>query len=60
MIDIKPCPFCGSEDLFVDPGEYRTDYAIICARCGGRIGYFNTFEYAQEAWNRRAVDEQRN
>ena len=55
--NLKRCPFCGEKDLYVDAGEYRTAYEIKCVKCGGRIGYFDTYEEAANAWNRRMNNE---
>mgnify|MGYP002624665483 CR=1 FL=1 len=57
MTELNPCPFCGSEELFIDPGEYRADYMIMCVDCGGRIGYFPSKAQAIAAWNRRANND---
>ena len=47
--ELKRCPFCGGTDLFVDPGEYRQKYEIKCMTCGGRVGYFATYQEAIDA-----------
>ena len=54
--ELKPCPFCGSDELFIDEGEYRNDYSINCTDCGCRIGYFDTYAQAASAWNRRTYE----
>jgi hypothetical protein len=41
---LKPCPFCGSEDLNVDPGRAE-DRDVCCGRCSG----VNRFD----RWNQR-------
>lgn len=58
--NLKPCPFCGGKDLYVDAGEYRTEYEIRCVKCGGRVSYFDTYQQAANAWNRRVHSESEN
>ena len=53
---LKPCPFCGSSDLWIDGGEYLNNFEVVCTKCGGRIGYFDTKADAIAAWNRRAYE----
>ena len=63
MIELKPCPFCGKEDLFVGT-DHEIDldllsgmFAVCCdfqnGGCGACSGYRDTKEEAIEAWNRR-------
>lgn len=34
MSGLKPCPFCGSDSLYID--EYKRDVkSVICKECGG-------------------------
>ncbi len=54
---VKPCPFCGGTDLYIDGGEYLQDFEVRCVKCGGHIAYFNTRAEAIDAWNRRVHDE---
>jgi Lar family restriction alleviation protein len=52
-IELKPCPFCGSEDLDIESG-YDHAY-VICERCeteGPAISNGSALE-ACEAWNTR-------
>ena len=59
MVNLKPCPFCGSENVRVrdysDPMIYY--YFVICKECKSKSGNFGIKEKAIEAWNRRAEDE---
>ena len=54
---LKPCPFCGSENLYIDSGEFFREYEIRCTKCGGRICWFDTKAEAITAWNRRVHNE---
>lgn len=62
MAELKPCPFCGSNQLdifYYDPFDgYQGNcgsYVILCPRCRARVKYETKAE-AIEAWNRRAED----
>ncbi len=62
-IELKPCPFCGSTDLFVERATYSACY-VQCDGCGAH-GPTEDQESddegtpgeksAREAWNKRAV-----
>ena len=70
MIDLKPCPFCGSKGnnivIFTEERTDRTDCKftskITCLNCFASIhthGFHWTYDDAQanviQAWNRRIV-----
>lgn len=51
---LKPCPFCNGCDG--DPAVYvsnQNGWYVYC-KCGARVGYFKTAEFAIAAWNTRA------
>lgn len=69
MPELKPCPFCGSEDTQVDFSRsgnhsfvgknglvHNTPffYIVFCADCGARTMDYEEPERAADAWNRRA------
>ena len=65
MPDLKPCPFCGSEDVYFvggvrDPIWPLFPAAILCYGCGMGVefAYFPTVEEAKkeayESWDRRS------
>lgn len=58
-LHLKPCPFCGSDDLDVYAGRYYNEYQIYCEECGGRVGFYKSLPEAIEHWNKR-VDEEAN
>jgi len=56
MVKLKPCPFCGSEEL-----EMQLDiidkYAVVCLGCGACGRDEATKEKAAASWNRRYGSE---
>ena len=53
-IELKPCPFCGSEDVFGD--KLEDVYRVECWDCGAKIESYNKLEDAVAGWNRRAIN----
>lgn len=49
--ELKPCPFCGGDDLLASERD-RGGYQVICL-CGATGPLEDTIEEAGEAWNRR-------
>ena len=64
LSELKPCPFCGSENVStntVEPppgfGELiPIRYGVFCSTCFGGNRYYNTEQEAIAAWNRRVSD----
>lgn len=52
MENLKPCPFCGSDDVAMY-GLYPSSYAR-CRACGAEGAMSNSYYEAAAAWNRRA------
>lgn len=52
MTVLKPCPFCGGDDIEFDHNNYLTWY-IIC-ECGVEINGCRSREHAFERWNTRS------
>ncbi len=60
---LKPCPFCGSEDIIEDAVDGfwlsetefldETECWVICDGCGAKTYEFHTMQEAVDAWNRR-------
>lgn len=71
MTELKPCPFCGTDMMYVRFVTLKymkpTIKAIVCSRCGASMSadanaLDNPSEtalqdYIIEKWNRRADDE---
>lgn len=55
MTRLKPCPFCGSENVRdnCDSGYFWVE-CVDCGCAGPRS--FENFEWAMEVWNRRVND----
>lgn len=51
--NLKPCPFCGSEEVIMEDG-YGLFY-VRCADCGASASYCETDEEAISAWNERVI-----
>ena len=64
---LDPCPFCGSDDLYVG-WAHALGFGVSCVGCGARTRSFDLPEYsskkniplrlvakAAKAWNRRAL-----
>lgn len=63
MNELKPCPFCGSDDLVMSSreayafmaGKRMEFYRVKCDTCGAMVDNdFKRPEDAIKAWNRRA------
>ncbi|MDE6148582.1 MAG: Lar family restriction alleviation protein [Ruminococcus sp.] len=51
---LKPCPFCGCNNIKVDlPLDFTGLYYCICNGCRASTAIFSSREQAMKAWNRR-------
>ena len=56
--DLKPCPFCGGEDVIIT--EYDAVVVFVqCDNCCATFPHFDSKEEAITAWNRRADTAQK-
>ena len=59
MGELKPCPFCGGEDLRYD--EYWCSkfqgFYVRCLNCYASATPKGTKRSARNAWNKRAKDQ---
>ena len=53
-IELKPCPFCGSDDVIC--GRFEDVYYVECLYCGAKVESYNGPEDAVAGWNTRAID----
>ena len=53
-IKMKPCPFCGSED--VSSGRLEDIYYVECWDCSACVETYSDIEDAVKTWNRRAIN----
>ena len=58
MEELKPCPFCGCEDIRAvrDTEAIIERHRAVCFKCSAQM-YRGTPEKVIEAWNRRVGDE---
>ena len=61
MEELKPCPFCGNRDAFLESFKVRKGYEAA-VQCNGCLAQMVTITYdteeeaiesAEKAWNRR-------
>lgn len=55
--ELKPCPFCGSDDLEIYHEVVGCHYYVTCRDCGSSGAIYYTPEQAAHAWNRRANED---
>ena len=54
-IELKPCPFCGSDDV-VFGAALEDWYYVECWDCSAKVESCNGMEDAVAGWNARAID----
>lgn len=65
-IELKPCPFCGSDDVQINKGA-TWGHAVHCNNCGADVIFWGLlhcdnldYDYSDELaseWNRRVEHE---
>ena len=51
---LKPCPFCGSKNIWVNEAGKDTDmWFVQCDDCYATFPHFDSKEEAVTAWNKR-------
>ncbi len=59
--DLKPCPFCGSTDIYVDGYEHGAGlrWRVVCLNCMAMVdrGTWQQNYKAIDAWNTRVKEE---
>lgn len=51
-VKLKPCPFCGSENIMLDKTKEDILHLAVCRNCVAQVSGF-TRDGAIRAWNRR-------
>lgn len=57
MSELKPCPFCGKEDLYFELVE-EGDTNIVCGWCGYKSQIFQTIGDATRWWQARPIEDE--
>ena len=58
MHDLKPCPFCGTDDeLVIEEDERKLSWRVYCDTCGLHTDDYPTREHAVSAWNTRPIED---
>ena len=55
MMELKPCPFCGGEQITVKKGKYM--WWCKCEKCNAESGVRSKKADAITVWNRRVGDD---
>ena len=53
---LKPCPFCGSENIEIVRSPITERFIAACNSCAASSRYFNDEDEAIDGWNRRAEE----
>lgn len=55
MTELRPCPFCGCNDVTVIEADktIQPQYMVVCYDCRARSAYYGSQEKAIASWNRR-------
>lgn len=54
--ELKPCPFCGNNDVFIELNTDALVYVITCSKCLFTIPWVNK-EMLIERWNTRPLED---
>lgn len=60
--DVKPCPFCGSDNIFIHEkagrrSPYNSFYYLKCKFCGGSSGASEDIDAVYEKWQTRKCEK---
>lgn len=56
---LKPCPFCGSENIVIGRGPVCGSFCVTCNLCFARSACFFCEDEAIKAWNEKAEKSKR-
>lgn len=51
--ELKDCPFCGSENVYIEDGGSTRPWWYVKCKCGCRHGGHETDKQAIDSWNNR-------
>lgn len=54
MSELKPCPFCGSENVMIDDLFDNGTHTVFCGDCQSKSPNCCEYNDAVESWNTRA------
>ena len=57
-VELKPCPFCGSKDIYRVENYYSCKVTFACSNCDAFVGWKENTEEARKAWNTRFNEEE--
>ena len=58
--DMTPCPFCGEPAIIVTLQLVQTEkFHPRCSVCDCALGWYDTGEEAEAAWETRAIDKEK-
>lgn len=52
-MNCPPCPFCGNDDISLQPSSNTIGFFAQCKQCGARTGTAPTDRAACESWAKR-------
>lgn len=55
-IELKPCPFCGGESVYVEQIGSEGYFNVCCRNCLANVPLSGSRETAVSAWNCRSID----
>ena len=56
MKELKPCPFCGSDDISTEERGKNDEWWCACI-CGATSGWYRTQQEAIDGWNTRPIED---
>ena len=52
-MELRPCPFCGKDEVYVQYTDDYLEWGVYCRTCKAQIYSFPTESEAIKAWNTR-------
>ena len=57
-MELRPCPFCGKDEVYVQYTDDYLEWGVYCRTCKAQIYSFPTESEAIKAWNTRTPPEE--